>query len=479
VLFSTELNTTAAQNQYNRLKTDPNWVLQTNVSQVTITVLFYNGRISLFQHMTMSVEFLSSGRAWPTYDFTSAKLENYREDWDYVRLTVEVLFFAGLLYDVFLEGREMFRAFKSHGTLQAYFGSVWNYLEIGTILLMWSCLGLWAKIVDTSQGISLTSDLTTNSDTATLGSSMRSLLSDLTSLASLHESYLICACVTCVLLLIRSVKVLSFQPQMALLSNTLFEASSLLAHFMILFTVVFLGFGFVGYWGFGDRLVEFKTMWESILQCFSLLQGGLDWGSLIRVRPVLGPIYFITFTLTVTYLLMQMLLAIILEAFSEVKQNSDLSTSMFQEIGAGVRYFAHIVAHGRFGEVKYMPGHTRMIKFLDKKLEADPDLTKITITDLMTEFKLTEKQALDVTTRFRDMLQSYDEILSTARPNPQQEVHHTTPHATTHHTTPQRHTTPHATTPQRTTPHHTTVVHHGDNLIVLVRLAHVLANVLL
>jgi len=366
LLFNSGENITKATETFNQMVTDPYWIA-TNpaISRVNFIFIFYNGRIRQFNRMLLWVDFLPTGEAVTGTLFTGLDVEVYSRPIHFFRAAIEALFVFGLCIDLFLELRDIFLHIK-RGTMFTYLGSFFTWVQLISISFAVVSVSLWIHLQVTGAKLQLVPEYL-NENPALLNEDMRELLDLIERLAAFQESYMQFNTVVLVCFLLRVIKVLNFQPQMALMTNTVITAAPLLAHFLVLLLIVFFGFGFLAFFAFGDRIEEYRTMWESILQSFSLVNGGMDWTQLIQVRPVLGPLFFLAFSIIITYLLMQMLLAIILDAFSEVKSEADLSGNMFAEVGAGIGgFFEYIIKPSARAESRTTPNPLAVIKWVEQ-----------------------------------------------------------------------------------------------------------------
>lgn len=117
-------------------------------------------------------------------------------------------------------------------------------------------------------------------------------------------------------------------PRMRIVTETLIKASSDIFHWAIVFLAVFLGFAVTGHILFGIDLVQFRSMYASIDSCFRTLMGEFDWygdmtTSLQALRSgmptFLVQAWYYVFMVFVLLILVNMLLAIVLEHYAELE----------------------------------------------------------------------------------------------------------------------------------------------------------------
>jgi hypothetical protein len=77
--------------------------------------------------------------------------------------------------------------------------------------------------------------------------------------------------------LIRLFKGFSVQPRLALVTETLKDASIDLAHFGIVFFSVFYAYALLGMIIFGRDMEDYTTLMNAFVSCWRLVMGDFDW----------------------------------------------------------------------------------------------------------------------------------------------------------------------------------------------------------
>jgi len=127
---------------------------------------------------------------------------------------------------------------------------------------------------------------------------------------------------------------LQFQPRLAVVIRTLIESSSDMFHFMIIMFCTVLAFAFSGMILYGKRLQDFATLWASIMTCFKIMmENEFKWTELSADHAT----YYSALMWTWVYLcigvvlLLNMVLAIIMDVYQEVRQESGDSMTMIAD----------------------------------------------------------------------------------------------------------------------------------------------------
>ncbi|VDN13751.1 unnamed protein product [Dibothriocephalus latus] len=120
---------------------------------------------------------------------------------------------------------------------------------------------------------------------------------------------------------------------MGQLTATLSYAIYDLAGFTLMFAIVFAAFVQAGYLMFGRSSVEFCTFSQTAFVLYRIILGDFDMDAIKAAHPVLGPFYFIIYIFFVFFVLLNMFLAIIGEAYSKVKERMAKRPNDFKLMG--------------------------------------------------------------------------------------------------------------------------------------------------
>ena len=119
-------------------------------------------------------------------------------------------------------------------------------------------------------------------------------------------------------------KLISLSKQAMLLIRTLSAAQGTLTAFSVFFVTLWIGFAYWGQLLYGDRVWQFSTMVKSMLVLFRLMlaDSELNYEILLKINPEFTPIFYLTFQFVFLVLLMNMLVAILVQQFDLVKDQS-------------------------------------------------------------------------------------------------------------------------------------------------------------
>ena len=146
----------------------------------------------------------------------------------------------------------------------------------------------------------------------------------------LYTQYLLCT----LTMLMRLIKVIDFQPKLALVSKTIEKAAGPLSYFSGVFVTIVTCFSICANLVFGSISGNFSTISSSALTCFNLFLGDLGVNDEMMSSTMSGPwLCFLFCYLIVTFfVLLNILLAIIVDAYVEVKDSASHTPGVFQDL---------------------------------------------------------------------------------------------------------------------------------------------------
>jgi len=152
------------------------------------------------------------------------------------------------------------------------------------------------------------------------------------------------------------------QPRLALVTMTLQSSFDDLFHFLIVFFSVMLGFVTSAVVLFGREVDELVTFNRASIYCVRLILGDMDFDALKVAGRLLAGSWMMVFMVFGSLLLLNMLLAIVMDAYSDVKAGSGGSQTLWGQIRL---------------QIKNMDGMHVPLKIIHKALASDlPDELK-------------------------------------------------------------------------------------------------------
>jgi hypothetical protein len=150
------------------------------------------------------------------------------------------------------------------------------------------------------------------------------------------SEYMTLSGINIILMIARSLKLMDFQPRLGIVTKTLALAASDILHFMVVFGVVFMGYVMMGTLVFGYKIEEFSSLKHSTITCFETLLGEIAWNlalqELTGLEYAAGWAYFWSYQILVFMILLNFLLAIIVDAYAEIKEEAHETVSVPAEV---------------------------------------------------------------------------------------------------------------------------------------------------
>ena len=277
-----------------------NWIAKpTRVLFIDFTV--YNANVNLFCVIRLILEFPATGGIIPTSVFRTVRLLRYINPVDYFIMVMEIFFIMFVAYFLVKEIKRM-RKYK-----WKYFKSFWSYVELVNIAIaVVAVVFSLYRLIEVNR---LLSGLLENPNTH----------SNFEDLAFWETQFNNMIAFNVFIGWIKLFKYVSFNKTMNQLSCTLKASAKDIFGFAIMFFIVFFAYAQLGYLVFGSQLDDFKTFGDSTFTLFRIILGDFDFKAIQDANRVLGPIYFVTYVFFVFFILINMFLAIITDAYAEVK----------------------------------------------------------------------------------------------------------------------------------------------------------------
>ena len=140
---------------------------------------------------------------------------------------------------------------------------------------------------------------------------------------------------------LRLLKVLDFQPKLALVTKTVLNAGWELFHFVLVFGMQTMAFSAGAHIAFGSIHLKFATYGDSISTCFNLFLGDTSThDDLSQSDRAMGwYLFFLTYMLLQFFILLNILLAILVDAYIAVRSSATLSSDVMSEIIDLILYY--------------------------------------------------------------------------------------------------------------------------------------------
>ncbi|XP_013422214.1 uncharacterized protein LOC106182109 [Lingula anatina] len=295
---------------------------------VFVEFVLYNANLNLFTVSQTTVEFPASGGVFLFPRFHVFRLDRYVGTVMFVIMGAEILtaaFFAYFLY------REIKKIIKYRGE---YFKDTWNVVEFFFLAGVTATIVMFAFKLVTAK--------------LTLGE----IAAEPTKFHNLQYSILwdeIYGYMMGFIIFVANVKflkILRFNKTMNLLGRVMKGAAKPLGYFFISAGIVFFAFVQLAYIMFHTVLLDFMSIITTVETLLVMLMNKFDFFAFNDADRVFGPIFFMIYTVTVSFILISMMLSIIMETYTSVRSDLDKKGNDYEIIDFTIRRLKAFIGIG-------------------------------------------------------------------------------------------------------------------------------------
>ncbi|CAG2188171.1 PKD1L2 [Mytilus edulis] len=291
-----------SQQTIDKLMTD-GWI-DGRTSAIFLEFNLYNPHVNMFSVVMFLFEFSANRGIFPYFQIFTTKLYHYGSGTEIAAAVCEVLFAVFTVIFTYYEGKK----FKRMG-YRYYFTFFWNLIEFITICLCYSVIGLFFQRMVTIKWIMDKYKQTNRLEYVSFYSAVW---------WDFIQLYLMAFLVF--LVIVKFLKILSFNQNMQLLSITLNHAKESLCNFSLLIFILIFAFAHFCLLAFGNVSPNYKSVSSSILTLFNFAIGVSDYYGLQRAHRILGPIFFFLFVLAVIFIYLTFFMSIVNFAITKSKE---------------------------------------------------------------------------------------------------------------------------------------------------------------
>jgi len=139
-------------------------------------------------------------------------------------------------------------------------------------------------------------------------------------------------CMYPLVMMLRLFKSFAAQPRLAVVTQTFAVAQTDMLHFFIVFFSVYICMVVQAVLFFGQDILEFSTFVRAFHACFRALFGEWDWDAFQQIGRVKAVAWFGAFLLMMVLVLFNVLLAILMESYGQVKAAAAEAASLGQQV---------------------------------------------------------------------------------------------------------------------------------------------------
>jgi len=314
-----------------------NWI-DHNTRQLDFTNLYYNAHLGTFTDFHLTFDWLPEGSVKILFGMETWIADPYAQKWIYAIDAIYALIILNMLQQ---ELKEMLPRLLNglDGFIQYW--EFWNAVDWLNIVFGAAFFGCWAQVCLQSAGplqdaiaalpTRQLDDWIITNQTYFLKSQLEDIIprDQYTAMiaevhtisgeiAGSHENLRIVTFFYAFTLMLKFFKAFRANPRLNIVIMTIQDAAVDIIHFFLVFLTIFLVFSMMAYVMFGSKIREFSTQDRSFLYCWRVLLGEWDVGDMEAATYVYANIWFLGFQVLVGMILLNMLLAIIMDTYSGV-----------------------------------------------------------------------------------------------------------------------------------------------------------------
>eukprot|EP00913_Durusdinium_trenchii_P006942 g6530.t1 len=335
-----------------------NW-LSAQTDHWKISMVLYNPDFDILTLTDIHFLLARSGRIWKQITLMSLKMRPYANLW---LLCWEILFFLSILSILAEEVHQIITGLMSERERRCVrfflkYIRVWTLIDWASIIIAFTLLGLWVHTVQERHALQVSlqtllipcnsgnqaqcqgyqddvvrmataaGSLAEQTTLAPWPAQTTSVAVEATAVATLF------ACFYPFCILLRLFKTFTLQPRLAVVSRTIWAAFVDLVHFGIIFVSVFLSFVFMAMGFFGRAIEGYSSLNNAFITLFRALMGDLDFEAMeAQAGRFIAGLFHLSFMVTMVLILLNMLIAIIMDVYAESKQSAASGATVWEDV---------------------------------------------------------------------------------------------------------------------------------------------------
>jgi len=348
--------------------------IDSQTKEIKVEIVTYNAVKDIFMYSNFVFAWQAGGKIPWDYSINTISVDKILSP-SHVQIILMVIIVVFLIFNCAYEFRDILiqaRKFALHD----YLADPFNWIDLAHFFFMWGSVFSWFMYRQSTLTFKLSPNypiLFYGPEYSAVNSTRRSipfeapisasnfakarmfrtnnaaeydflqLINAMRVISSRMELYSFFSGVAVVLFVMRMLKSLDFQERMGMVTRTIARAASDLWHFVLLFFIVFVGYAIVGVLLFGH---QFEGMHDLSHSCITLtifllsLDATQFYSSMSHAAtPLAFYIFLWSYIFIVFFILFNIFLAILVDAYATVKQATDGSTGLLEEL-AGVIWHA-------------------------------------------------------------------------------------------------------------------------------------------
>lgn len=322
--------------------------LDEQTQRVEVGFVSFNPEYNLLSLVTCNFYFNRGGRIYKFVHVQSSFAKHFAGDiFEVAGMVVcDVVFLASLFWVFTSESIEIFRSIRGsqrrwYITLYEDYIGFWNaidWISIFTSILICFLFGLLiVSTADAVEAFQQLADASLSEGSQELEDEMQHFFELVEEMCSIERWYRQSFCIYPMTVMLRLFKSFAAQPRLSVVTRTLSNSATDMGHFFIIFFSVFFCMAVNSVLLFGQDIPDFATLPRAVVTNFRGMCGDWDWSAMKSTDRYMAGIWFWLFVCIEMILLLNMLLAILMDAYSEVNAQVDDALTLPQQISEMVR----------------------------------------------------------------------------------------------------------------------------------------------
>lgn len=326
------------------------WVDE-QTQRIELAWVQFNWEYGLYSLVTVNLFFNRGGRIYKLIHVQSAWASQFTGSWSdlVVMISCDIIWLLSLCYIMVGEVKEVIHVVQTtkdrwyRALLQDYL-QFWNtvdWISIAAAILMVVC---WVRLFivtlvvnDSFEGIAAVNMAVIDRDDYT--DMVEDFMGDVEIMTSFERMYRISFTIYPMAVMLRLFKSFDAQPRLAVVTRTLVKGVKDMVHFFIVFFSCYFCMAVNAVLLFGQDVENFSTPDRAAMTLFRMLFGDWDYNQMKVVGLLNCAIFFWAFILVLFLILLNILLAILMEAYADVKSHASNQLTLFTQISELVRRY--------------------------------------------------------------------------------------------------------------------------------------------
>ena len=248
--------------------------LDPQTKELNVQTITYNAELEYFANVLIKFIFAEGVTIKVKYDNKKWIVRLYVSTQDYVRLVMEILLASLIATSLLLELYEIYKCYHAKGTIAPHFKSVWNFIDLVSIAMQLTTVALWwtfyfqgAKKFQANIRYDVYASLDSPANFLDLNvgpegcasadgsqcikgyylDQANNMFEDVQLMANILLLYMTLNGINIILILLRILKLMDFQPRMGVVTRSLALAASDLFHFFFLAFIIYFGYAMMAH----------------------------------------------------------------------------------------------------------------------------------------------------------------------------------------------------------------------------------------